>query len=103
MLLIIECVWNVIVEGFSAWDGGMFGSQLAFRSDFESKCYKVCKSRGVGCNLLPPPIEIFSFGPQCERETGRASQADDTPNGVGGLVVFLRVFNQLIAAIPSSS
>ena len=32
----------------------------------------------------PPPPKIFSFGPQCERETGRASQADDTPNGVGG-------------------
>ena len=27
----------------------------------------------------------LSFGPQCERETGRASQADDTPYGVGGL------------------
>ena len=31
---------------------------------------------------LPP--KIFNLGPQCERETGRASQADDTPNGVGG-------------------
>ena len=34
-------------------------------------------------NLTPPP-KIFSFGPQCERETGRASQADVTPYGVGG-------------------
>ena len=34
----------------------------------------------------PPPLsKIFSFGPQCERETGRSSQADVTPNGVGGL------------------
>ena len=32
-----------------------------------------------------PPPKIFSFGPQCERETGRASQADVTPYGVGGL------------------
>ena len=37
----------------------------------------------------PPPSKIFNFGPQCERETGRASQADVTPNGVGGLL-FLR-------------
>ena len=32
-----------------------------------------------------PPPKIFSLGPQCERETGRASQADVTPYGVGGL------------------
>ena len=31
-----------------------------------------------------PPIKIFNFDHQCERETGRASQADVTPNGVGG-------------------
>ena len=41
-------------------------------------------------NYLLPPPEIFSFGPQCERETGRASQADDTPNGVGGYCNTLR-------------
>ena len=31
-----------------------------------------------------PPPKIFNLGPQCERETGRASQADVTPYGVGG-------------------
>ena len=36
-------------------------------------------------NYPPLPPKIFNLGPQCERETGRASQADDTPNVVGGL------------------
>ena len=36
-------------------------------------------------SINDPPPKIFNLGPQCERETGRASQADDTPNGVGGL------------------
>ena len=35
-----------------------------------------------------PSRKIFNFDPQCERETGRASQADDTPNGVGGSAFF---------------
>ena len=32
----------------------------------------------------PFPPKIFNSGPQCERETWRASQADDTSNGVAG-------------------
>ena len=34
----------------------------------------------------PPPTKIFSFASQCERETGRASQADVAPYGVGGFL-----------------
>ena len=45
---------------------------------------KYANQEGSGAIYYAPPIEIFSFGPQCERETGRASQADVTPNGVGG-------------------
>ena len=41
MLLAIECVCEWILKGFWAWHGSIVGSQLAFRSDFESKCYKV--------------------------------------------------------------
>ena len=37
------------------------------------------ESGGVGRGSKRP-----SFRPQCERETGRASQADVTPYGVGG-------------------
>ena len=85
VLFVIECVWKSIWDGFWGMIRANFGSLVAFRSDFESKRYKVCKCGGVGCNLLPPPpTKIFSFGPQCEREAGRASQADVTPNGVGG-------------------
>ena len=83
VLFAIECVRESILEGFWGWDGAIFASQLAFRSDFGSKCYKVCKSGGVE-SISNPPMKIFSFGPQCERETGRASQADVTPYGVGG-------------------
>ena len=32
----------------------------------------------------PPPTKIFNFEPHRERGTGRASQADGTPDGVGG-------------------
>ena len=38
--------------------------------------------RSINKPALPP--KIFNLGAQCERETGRASQADDTPNEVGG-------------------
>ena len=44
---------------------------------------KYANQEGSGSFAYPPP-KIFSLGPQCERETGRASQADVTPNGVGG-------------------
>ena len=43
VLFAIECVWELIFEGFCSRDGGIFESQLAFRSDFESKCYNGCK------------------------------------------------------------
>ena len=45
---------------------------------------KYANQEGSDAIYYPSPIEIFSFGPQCERETGRASQADVTPYGVGG-------------------
>ena len=48
---------------------------------------------GAIYNLPPPPTEIFSFGPQNERETGRASQAESTPYGVGGLLDFYNDFH----------
>ena len=44
---------------------------------------KYANQEGPRSTYYPPP-KIFNLGPQCERETGRASQADDTPNGVGG-------------------
>ena len=84
VLFAIECVWKWILDGFWGLIGDNFGSQVAVRSDFESKCYKVCKSEGSESFGTPPPTKIFNFGPQCERETGRASQADVTPYGVGG-------------------
>ena len=84
VLVAIEWVWKSMLEGFWGRNGSIFGFKLTFRSDFESKCYKVWFLSGAEVVWLPPPIEIFSFGPQCERETGRASQADVTPYGVGG-------------------
>ena len=42
------------------------------------------KEGGESKTYLPLLPKIFSFGSQCERETGRASQADVTPYGVGG-------------------
>ena len=32
------------------------------------------------------PSKKINLEPSCERETGGASQADDTPNGVGGTI-----------------
>ena len=55
VFLAIECVLELILEGFWSRDGGVFGSQMAFRSDFESKCYKVCKSGGAEVVWQPPP------------------------------------------------
>ena len=43
VLFAIECVWKLILEGFWGPVGSNFGFPSAFRSDFESKCYKVCK------------------------------------------------------------
>ena len=45
------------------------------------------EERSESINYPPPPPKIFNFETQCEREKGRASQADVTPNGVGGLVL----------------
>ena len=72
MLFAIDRVWELLLEGFWGWNGSIFRSQFPFRSDFESKCYKYATQEGSG----RPPIEIFSFEPQSERVTGRASQAE---------------------------
>ena len=36
---------------------------------------KYATQQGSGATTCPPPMEIFSFDPQRERVTGRASQA----------------------------
>ena len=43
---------------------------------------KYANEEGPRSITYPTPPKIFNLGRQCERETGRASQADD--NGVGG-------------------
>ena len=60
MLFAIECVCGSILGGFWARVGGIFGPQLELRSDFESRCYKVCFLRGVG--TIAPPPKVSSFG-----------------------------------------
>ena len=60
---LLNVLGNSFWKGFWVWNGGIFGSQSAFRSDFESKYYKVYKPGGVGVVCQPPPIEILGFGP----------------------------------------
>ena len=43
-----------------------------------------CAKGSVRFDYLSP-AKNFNFEPQCERETGRALQADVTPYGAGGL------------------
>ena len=50
---------------------------------------KYANQEGSESINYPAPPKIFNFGPQCERETGRASQADVTPYGVGGFPMLL--------------
>ena len=62
VLFAIECVWKWILDGFWSLIGDNFDSQVAVRSDFESKCYKVCKSGGVGVVCPPsPPLNVENF------------------------------------------
>ena len=59
-------------------------------SEATSKASVIKYANGEGPKSIDnraPTTKIFNLGPQCERETGRASQADDTPNGVGGFTL----------------
>ena len=85
MLFAIEWVWTLILDAFWVRVGAISRPNGLSEATSKASVIKYANQEGSDliCYLLPP-IEIFSFGPQCERETGRASQADVTPYGVGG-------------------
>ena len=58
---------------------------------------------GLEAFANPLPTKIFSFGPQCETEKGRASQADVTPYGVGGYIYIYIYIEVRCAILPSRS
>ena len=69
--------------------GGILGPNWPSEATLKASVVKYANEEGSGqgrSRLTTFPLKIFSLEPQCERETGRASQADDTPNGVGGLL-----------------
>ena len=72
---------------FGCWLGAFLDPNWPSEATSKASVIKYANQEGSGQFAnLPPPIEIFSFGPQCERETGRASQADVTLYGVGRFV-----------------
>ena len=74
--------WKDFGVGMEAFLGPNWPSEATLKASV----IKYANEEGSGSISNPPP-KIFNFGPQCERETGRASQADDTPNGVGGFSI----------------
>ena len=78
---------NVFVNWF--WKDFGLRSEAILSSNWPSKpsVIKYTNEEGPRSISNPPPSKIFNLGAQCERETGRASQADVTPYGVGGFWV----------------
>ena len=69
-------------KDFWVWLEAILGS--SWPSEATSKASVINYANEEGPGQINNPPKIFNLEPQCERETGRASQADDTPNGVGG-------------------
>ena len=60
------------------------GPNWPSEATLKASVIKYANEEGPKSINYPTPPKIFNLGAQCERETGRASQADATPYGVGG-------------------
>ena len=87
----------------------VFGSNLPPEATSKANVIRYENEEGPKSNNNPLPPEIFISELQCERETGRASETNVTPYGVGVFCVkndnnnFLRLhdFDYLLESPPT--